>query len=94
MWHRFQLKSDDGFDFGYQWLDCDLEQFTNIATGTPVVGDAEAQARDGTDAQCHTPQYRTVYYVAVFDQDTADWTDSVADPAAAYVAWGQEQAGA
>jgi hypothetical protein len=93
MWHRFQLKSSDGFDFGYQWQDCDLEHFTNVATGNPVVGDAEAQSRDSTHAQCHEPQYRTVNYVAVWDHDVNAWTDDVADPATAYTAWAQEGPG-
>ena len=93
MWHRFLLKSTDGTDFGYQWRDCDLDDFTNVATGNPVVGDAQAQSRDGANAQCFEAQNRTISYVAVWDQDVNAWTADVADPASAYTAWAQEGPG-
>jgi hypothetical protein len=94
MWYRLLIKANDGTDFGYQWKEIDLELFTSIGTGANPEADAQAQTRDSTDAQCHAPEYRTLYYTAVWNQDTNDWTNSITDPATDYEAWGLDAPGA
>tara|TARA_R110000796_G_scaffold172364_1_gene289358 strand:- start:2337 stop:2618 length:282 start_codon:yes stop_codon:yes gene_type:complete len=93
MYYRLQVGTVDGIECGYQWREIDIALFTSIGTGAKPEGDAEAQTRDSTEENT-AGQNRTMYYLAVWNQDINDWTNSITDPATDYEAWGLDAPGA
>lgn len=93
MFYRLACVLADGTLRGYQWRDIDQATFVEIATGTPVLGDADAQTRDSTEFD-PTHTNAAVYYGAVWS--STGWQKNLTAEQAAdlYQTTGRERAGA